>query len=210
MLIRHRDAEPDVDESAYIAPTAVLVGRVVVGPRARVMYGAVIDAEGSQVEIGECTVVCENAVLRATAEGDTDRPVVIGDHVFVGPHATLLGCTVERCCYIATGATVLQGAAIGTGGVVAVGALVHARTVVPEEFFVPPNTIAVGDPIRVFGPEEKEALAEAIRGVGFAKAAFSVDMDWEDRVTRYERATEVRSAEFGAHATDQILSDGRA
>jgi carbonic anhydrase/acetyltransferase-like protein (isoleucine patch superfamily) len=205
MLIRHREAEPVVDESAYIAPTAVLAGRVTVGPRARVMYGAVIDAEGSRVEIGECTVVCENAVLRATAEGDADRPVLIGDHVFVGPHATLLGCTVERSCYIATCATVLQGAVLGPGSVAAVGALVHARTVVPDEYFVPPNTIAIGDPVRVYGPDEQEAVAEAIRGIGFAKAAFSVDMEWEDRVARYARATEVRSAEFGAHAEDQIL-----
>jgi len=205
VLVRHRDSEPVVDESAFIAPTAVLAGRVVVGPRARVMFGAVVDAEGSRIEVDECAVVCENAVLRATAEGDADRPVLVRDHVFVGPHATLLGCTIERCSYIATGATVLHGAVVRAGGVVAVGALVHARTVVPEEFFVPPNTVAIGDPIRVYGPDDHEAVAEAIRGIGFAKAAFDVDLQWEDRVARYERATEVRSAEFGAHAEDRIL-----
>src|SRR5918999_2598845 len=150
LLIRHRRVEPIVDASAFVAPTAVLIGRVSVHPRARVMYGAVLDSEASKVEVGATAIVCENSVLRATSVGDTDLPVVVGDHAFVGPHATLLGCTVEPACYLATGATVLQGAMVGSGAVVAVGALVHANTVVPSEFFVPPNNIALGDPLRVY------------------------------------------------------------
>ena len=137
MLIRSRGSEPVVDTSAFVAPTAVLVGRVLVGPGARVMYGAVLDSEGSRVEIGPTSIICENAVLRATAVGEEERPVLLGDHVFVGPHATLLGCTVEAACYVATAATILQGAILGTGAVAAVGALVHANTVVPSEYFVP-------------------------------------------------------------------------
>ena len=87
------------------------------GPRARVMYGAVLDSEGSRINLGECTIVSENAVLRATAAGDTDHPVLVGDHVFVSPHATLLGCTIEPCSYVATGATLLQGATVHSGAV---------------------------------------------------------------------------------------------
>lgn len=205
MLIRHRGQEPRIDPSAYVAPTAVLVGDVRIGPRARVLYGAVLDAEGSCIEVGECTVICENAVLRATAVGDVERPVIVGDHVFISPHATVLGCTVEPSAYIATGATVLQGALIRTGGVVAVGALVHARTVVPSEFFVPPNAIAIGDPLTLYSPGETEALAAAIKSIDFASAAFGVQAQWEDRVTRYRQVTEVRSAEFGAHADDSVI-----
>ena len=63
--IRHRGHEPRVDPTAYLAPTATVVGNVIIGPRARVMYGAVLDAEGSRIEIGEASVICENAVLRA-------------------------------------------------------------------------------------------------------------------------------------------------
>jgi carbonic anhydrase/acetyltransferase-like protein (isoleucine patch superfamily) len=173
MLIRHREAEPIVDASAFVAPTAVLAGQVSVGPRARVMYGAVLDSEASKVEVGATAIVCENAVLRATSAGGADLPVVVGDHAFVGPHATLLGCTVEPACYVATGATVLQGATVSSGAVVAVGALVHANTKVPSEFFVPPNTIAVGDPLQVYAPGD-EGLPEAIRSVNFAQTAFGV------------------------------------
>jgi carbonic anhydrase/acetyltransferase-like protein (isoleucine patch superfamily) len=169
------------------------------------MYGAVLDSEGSRIEIGECTVICENAVLRATASGEVEHPVLIGDHVFISPHATLLGCTVESCSYIATGATILQGAIIKPGGVVAVGALVHAKTVVPHKSTLPPNTIAIGDPIKLYSPDEKEALAKAIKSIGFAKTAFGVEAQWEDRLFRYQQTAEVRSKEFGSHFDDVIL-----
>ena len=205
MLLRHRGRDPVVDPSAFVAPNATLVGDVRVGPRARVMYGAVLDAEGSRIEVGECAIVCEQAVLRATAAGETQWAVVLGDHVFVGPHATLLGCRVDRCAYLATGVTVLHGARIGAGGSVAVGALVHAGARVPDEFFLPPNMIAVGDPVRVLSPDDPEALGEAVRSTGFARLAFGVEAAWEDRIARYEQAAEVRSAEFAAHAHDTVL-----
>ncbi|MFY7066218.1 gamma carbonic anhydrase family protein [Nocardiopsis changdeensis] len=202
--IRHRGQEPQVHPTAYVAPTATLVGDVRVGPRARVMYGAVLDSEGSRIEVGEAAVICENAVLRASAVAG-DQPVLVHDHVFVGPHATLLGCEVGRCAYVATAATVLQSARLGAGAVVAVGALVHARTVVPDEFFVPPHTVALDAPLRLLAPGDPE-LAEAIGRVGFAKAAFGVDAEWADRISRYERIAEVRVAEFGTHANDEVLN----
>ncbi len=207
MLIKHRGFEPVVDSSVFIAPTAVLVGRVAVGRDSRIMYGAVLDSEGSEIKIGECTIICENAVLRATASGDREHPVLIRDNVFIGPHATPLGSTVEPCSYIATGATVLQGAVVHSGAVVAVGALVHAKTVVPEGFFIPPNTIAIGDPVKIYSPDEKELLAEAIKSIGFAKIAFGIEAQWEDRLSRYKQATEVRSKEFGSHFNDVILDE---
>lgn len=77
MLIRHRNHEPQIHASAYVAPTAAIVGRVSVGARCRVMYGAVLDAEGSNIVIGECSIINENAVLRATGDAH-DFPVLLG------------------------------------------------------------------------------------------------------------------------------------
>jgi len=204
MLIRHRGATPAVDPTAYVAPNATLVGDVRVGAHARVMYGAVLDAEGAHVEVGPYTIVSEHAVLRATAV--TDAAVELGDHVFVGPHATVLGARVGRCAYLAANATVLQLARLGAGASVAVGALVHARTVLPDEFFVAPHTTAVGDPVEVFESDRSEELAAAIAGVGFADAAFGVRTAWSDRINRYREAAEVRSAEYAAHADDEVIS----
>jgi carbonic anhydrase/acetyltransferase-like protein (isoleucine patch superfamily) len=205
--IRHRGSVPQVHPTAYVAPTATLVGDVRIGPRARVMYGAVLDAEDSRIEIGEASVICENSVLRASAVAG-DQPVLVGDHVFVGPHATLLGCTVDRCAYLATSATVLQSARVAAGSVVAVGALVHARTTVPEEFFVPPHTLAIGDPVRLLAPGDP-AVAEAVGQLGFAQVAFGIDAAWTDRISRYEQIAEVRVTEFGAHAHDELLGPER-
>jgi carbonic anhydrase/acetyltransferase-like protein (isoleucine patch superfamily) len=133
-----------------------------------VLYGAVLDAEGSSVEIGEACVISEHAVLRATAVGDRPHPVELADHVFVGPHATVLGARVERGCYLAAQTTALQGARLGAGAVLAVGALAHANAVIPSETFVPPMAIAIGDPPRILTADRVDEVAAAIRGVNFA------------------------------------------
>jgi carbonic anhydrase/acetyltransferase-like protein (isoleucine patch superfamily) len=205
MRIRHRNCEPKISPSAFVAPTAVLVGRVSVAERCRVMYGAVLDAEGASIEVGACSIINEHAVLRATNEAH-HLPVLLGDHVLVGPHATLLGCEIERCCYIATGVTVLQGAVLRTGAAIGVGALVHAKTVIPEQFFVPPNSIAIGDPVRIYRADDVE-LSAAIKSVGFSGVAFGVNQEWEDRIRRYEASTEVRSQEFASHFQDEIIEE---
>jgi carbonic anhydrase/acetyltransferase-like protein (isoleucine patch superfamily) len=93
---------------------------------------------------------------------------------------------------------------VGAGAVVAVGALVHARAVVPDEYLVPPQTVAVGDPLRVLAAGSDE-VPDAIRAVNFSAVAFGVDTEWTDRVHRYERSVEVRVEEFGAHADDELL-----
>ncbi len=81
---------------------------------------------------------------------------------------------------------------------------------VPEEFFIPPNMVAVGDPVRVVPTDDPVVLAEAVRSTGFAQLAFGVQAGWEDRIARYEQVAEVRSEEFAAHVGDVLLSPGDA
>lgn len=64
MLIEHEGKRPSVEESAYVAPTAVVCGEVTVGPDSRILFGAVLTTEGGRVEVGERCIVMENAVLR--------------------------------------------------------------------------------------------------------------------------------------------------
>ncbi|MFJ4815285.1 hypothetical protein [Streptomyces sp. NPDC088801] len=64
MLIEHRGRRPVVPESAYVAPTAVLCGAVVLGERSRVLHGAVLTAEDGEVRVGADVVVMENALVR--------------------------------------------------------------------------------------------------------------------------------------------------
>lgn len=102
MLIEHRGKRPRIHQTAYVAPTAVLCGDVAIGENSRVMFGAVVTAEGGPVAIGAQCIIMENAVLRGTPK----HPLTLGDNVLVGPRAYLSGCTVEDCVFLATGSTV--------------------------------------------------------------------------------------------------------
>src|SRR5580765_7441805 len=90
MLLSHLKQFPQVDPSAYVAPTATVCGNVVIGANARIMHGASIVAEGGRIEIGDCCIVMENAVVRSTSRHSTR----IGSHCLVGPNAHLVGCVV--------------------------------------------------------------------------------------------------------------------
>src|SRR5437763_8874531 len=85
MLIEHRSMAPQVHPTAYVAPTAVVCGAVRIGADARILFGAVLTAEDGEIQIGERTVVMENALVR----GRAGHPAIIGSDVLVGPHAHL-------------------------------------------------------------------------------------------------------------------------
>jgi carbonic anhydrase/acetyltransferase-like protein (isoleucine patch superfamily) len=205
MLIRHLGYTPEVDPTAYIAPTAVLVGRVKVGPRARVLFGSVLNAEESWITVGESAIISENAVLRANATEGEEFPVIVEDHVFIGPLASLVGCRVMACAYVATRATVMQGAVIRPGALVTVGAVVHVETVVPHDLFIPPNTIAIGDPPVVYSPDEKVTLSGIIKHTRFGKALIGFEAKPEARLASYRAATEDRSKRFESHFEDTVI-----
>src|SRR6201999_591074 len=102
---------PEIDPSAYVAPTAAVCGAVRIGPGARVLFGAVLTAEDGQVSVGARSVVMENAVIRGRA-----RHPVIGDDVLVGPHAHVNGARVGDGCFLATGTALFPGCVAGAGG----------------------------------------------------------------------------------------------
>ena len=126
MLMEHRGRRPVVPASAYVAPSAVLCGAVVLGEGSRVLHGAVLTAENGEVRLGENSVVMENALVR----GRADHPAVIGDAVLVGPHAHVNGATVEDEVFIATGAALFPGSVAGEGA----GELVGQRFWVRSQF----------------------------------------------------------------------------
>src|SRR4029077_4825405 len=90
LFVEHRLKAPQGSESAYIAPTAVLARDLTVGSHSRVLFGAVITAEGGPVEIGQNCVIMENAVVRGVPGQETR----VGDDVLIGPHAHLTGCVI--------------------------------------------------------------------------------------------------------------------
>ena len=142
VFVEHRLKSPRVSESAYIAPTAVLAGDVTVGPHSRVLFGAVITAEGGSVQIGTNCVVMENTVIRGVPGQETR----VGDDAVIGPHAHLTGCVIEGGSRIATGAVVFNGARIEAGAEVEFNAVVYVNTVVPSGVAVPRAGSPAGSP----------------------------------------------------------------
>jgi gamma-carbonic anhydrase len=176
VFIEHQHGRPRVDESAYIAPTAVLCGDVTVGPHSRVLFGAVLTAEGGPVEVGTNCVIMENAVLR----GSRRHPVRLGDHVLVGPHAHVSGCVIDGEARIATGAMVYNGARLGIGADVGFGAVVHVNTVVPPGVAVPMGWFAGGDPLELIPPEDWDSIAAVMGPLDYAGTVFGVTGQGEE------------------------------
>jgi carbonic anhydrase/acetyltransferase-like protein (isoleucine patch superfamily) len=133
------DDEPQIDETAYVAPDAVVIGRVTIGPEASVWPGAVLRGDHGYITVGARTSVQDGTIVHCTAK----YPTVIGDDCVVGHNTHLEGCVVEPGCLIGSGSVVLNRAVVGRGSVVAAGA------VVPEGFTVPPGSLVAGVPATV-------------------------------------------------------------
>lgn len=130
---------PRLDDEAWVAPNATLIGNVTLGPGASVWYGAVLRAEFEPIDIGAGSNVQDGVTIHV----DPGFPVTVGSGVTVGHNVVLHGCTVEDDCLIGMGAVVLNGAVIGAGSLVAAGA------VVPQGAMIPPRSLVAGVPGKV-------------------------------------------------------------
>jgi carbonic anhydrase/acetyltransferase-like protein (isoleucine patch superfamily) len=155
---RFQGREPQVAGDVFVAPTAILIGDVVLKPAASVWFGAVLRADFDRIVVGEGSCVQDNAVLH-TAEG---LPTIIGQNVTIGHGAMLEGCVVEDGALISTGAIVLQRARIGAG------ALVAAGSVVLEGQEIPDCVVAAGVPAAV----KKEVDGSSRRWLEIAAADY--------------------------------------
>jgi carbonic anhydrase/acetyltransferase-like protein (isoleucine patch superfamily) len=133
------DDEPQIHETAYVAPDAVVIGRVTIGPEASVWPGAVLRGDHGHITVGARTSVQDGTIVHCTA----DHPTIIGDDCVVGHNAHLEGCVVEDGCLIGSGSVTLNRVVIGKGSIVAAGA------VVSEGFEVPPGSLVAGVPAKV-------------------------------------------------------------
>jgi carbonic anhydrase/acetyltransferase-like protein (isoleucine patch superfamily) len=127
---------PRVHPTAFVAPTAAVIGDVEIGARASVWFGAVLRGDQEPIRIGEGTNVQDNAVIHCAH----DLPTTVGRGVTVGHCACIEGCVVEDGAVVGMGATMLQRSRLGAGAMLAAGA------VLPEGGEVPPGHLAAGVP----------------------------------------------------------------
>jgi carbonic anhydrase/acetyltransferase-like protein (isoleucine patch superfamily) len=139
MIIEYRGKRPRVDPSAFVAPTAVLIGDVEVGPQSSIWFGAVLRGDNGPIRIGARTSIQDNAVVHVSEDGAT----MIGDDVTVGHAAVMEDCDIKRYALIGSNSTLLNGCTIGEG------ALIAAGSVVGERAEIPPSVVAAGAPAKI-------------------------------------------------------------
>jgi carbonic anhydrase/acetyltransferase-like protein (isoleucine patch superfamily) len=133
---------PAVHESAFIAPSASVIGKATLAENSSAFYGVSVRADTAAISVGAGSNLQDNVVLHA----DPGFPCTVGARVSVGHSAVVHGCTVEDDCLVGMGAVVLNGAVVGRGSLVAAGAVVQEGTIVP------PGSLVAGVPAKVKRP----------------------------------------------------------
>ena len=143
---------PEIDPSAWVADTAVLIGKVVVEADASIWFGATIRGDNEEIRVGAGSNVQENAVLHT----DMGYPLTIGANCTIGHKAMLHGCTIGEGTLIGMGATVLNGAKIGRG------CLIGACALITEGKEIPDGSLVMGSPGKVVRDLDQTARARLL------------------------------------------------
>ena len=133
---------PTVHPTAWIAPTAAVMGNVTLGAESSVWYGAVLRGDMAPIVIGAQSNIQDGTIVHV----DEGVPCTVGARVGVGHRVILHGCTVEDECLIGMGSVILNNVVVGKGSVVAAGA------VIPEGVVIPPGSLVMGVPGRIVRP----------------------------------------------------------
>jgi len=143
---------PRIHETAYVAPTAVVLGDVEIGEESNVWFNTVIRGDVHHIKIGKRTSIQDLSLLHVMRD---QYPLEIGDDVTVAHHCCLHGATIGDRVLIGMGAVVLNGAVIGDDCIIAAGAVVGERTEIPA------GSLVIGIPAKVkkqIGDREKELI----------------------------------------------------
>jgi len=141
------DQVPNIHETAFVHPDAVIIGSVEIGPESTIWPGAVLRGDDGYIKIGARTSIQDNTVIHTMP----NQPTIVGDDCVIGHIVHLESCTIANSAQVSSGAIVLHRAVVGTGAIVA------ANSVVLNDTIVPPGALAVGSPATI-----KEGRARSI------------------------------------------------
>jgi carbonic anhydrase/acetyltransferase-like protein (isoleucine patch superfamily) len=130
---------PTIHPTAWVHPTAVLIGDVRLGEEVSVWPGAVIRADNSPITIGARTSIQDGSILHTQAE----NPTTVGEDCVIGHLVHLEGCTIEDCVLVGSSAVVLEQVICRRGSLIGAKAMVTAGTEIPS------GALAVGVPAKV-------------------------------------------------------------
>lgn len=146
---------PQIDPTAFVDPSARIIGRVNLARGAMVWPGAVLRADDDRIEVGQGSAVLDLCLL----EAPQGRPVIVEPGSLVSHQVCLHGARVKSGALVGIGAIVLDGAVIGAGSLVGAGAVVPPRMEVPE------GVLVLGQPakvVRELKPVEMEEVAKQL------------------------------------------------
>lgn len=165
MILPHHGKWPKIHETAFVAPSADLVGEVEIGEQSSVWFQVVIRGDVNAIRIGKRTNIQDQTMLHVTrphqagegkgpgAKAGAGSPLLVGDDVTVGHRVTLHGCTIGNRVLVGMGAIVMDDAEIGDDCIIGAGALVTKGTKVPA------GSLVMGAPAKVARPLKPEELA---------------------------------------------------
>ncbi len=139
---------PKVDADSWIAPDAVVIGKIELAALVSVWFGAVLRGDNEWIRVGQGTNVQEQVVMHT----DMGYPLQVGQNCTIGHKAMLHGCTIGDNTLIGMGAMVLNGAMIGKNCLIGAGALVTEGKVIPD------GSLVVGAPGRVVRQLDEAAI----------------------------------------------------
>lgn len=128
-----------IEESAYIADGAIVLGNVIIGEESSIWFHATVRGDRGEIRIVNGSNIQDNAVVHV----DENFPVHIGNYVTVGHSAVIHGCRIDDNTLIGMGAIVLNGAKIGKNCIIGAGALVTQNMLIPD------NSLVIGMPARI-------------------------------------------------------------
>ena len=142
---------PQIHETVYIAPTAIIIGDVTIDEGSNIWFGAVLRGDWGTIIIGKNTSVQENV----TIHNEMGSTVKIGDNCIIGHHAMIHGpCIIENGCVVGIGSNVLHRSKMGEGSQIGAGAVLVNKE-------IPPRILAVGVPAEI-----KKELSQSGKLVG--------------------------------------------
>lgn len=200
MILEHRGKRPNIHQTSYIAPTAVICGDVTIEENTFVSFGAILVAEGMPIHIGKDCIIRENVLIRST----TQHKVWIGNSVLIGPHSSLSGCRVEDQVFIAAGVTIFHASQIGSGAEIRINGVVHVKTRLPPEALVPIGWIAVGDPAIILPPNEHDKIWQVQKTLDFPATVYGMVREADGSVDMTKLTRRLIQNQL-SHRDDKVL-----
>lgn len=157
MVIKYKNYNPQIAQSAFIAPNSTLIGRCIIEENCSIWFNTVIRADVNEIKIGKNVNIQDGSVVHC----DHDYGVIIADNVTIGHKAIIHGCNIGSNCIIGMGSTILDGASIGENCIVGANSLVTSGKQIPG------GSLVMGSPakvVRELKDEEIEGIKESVAG----------------------------------------------